>query len=88
MKLFADRVSGNRRNRLVVILSNIAHLTFRSCDNNMTMISKTHNQRTPEVWRELAERASLEQDHAKRMELSQQFNRVLAQDEASEKKGQ
>jgi hypothetical protein len=84
----ADDVSGNPSNRLVAVLSNIAHMASRACDNNMTMMPKTRRQQTPEVWRELAERASLEQDQAKRMELSQQFNRVLAQDEASERDGQ
>jgi hypothetical protein len=52
------------------------------------MVNKDPRQRELEIWRELAERAALEQDHVKRVDLCQQFNRVLAQDEASRGKGQ
>jgi hypothetical protein len=54
--------------------------------NNKNTMNKPDNRQPAEIWRELAERACLEQDHAKRMALSQQFDRVLAQDEASKKK--
>jgi hypothetical protein len=49
------------------------------------MIIKPNHERTPEILRKLAERASLELDHARRFELSQQFDNVLAQDEGSQK---